>query len=465
MGVGGIIGSMGAISYDIVSQDKTKEGISSAKGGFEELAVTAGVVVAAMAAVGYAMKELSGAAGEYAHDIEDLNIITGIQTNQLEEWRYIAAASGADFNSLTTAIIFMQRNLVDVGKNAEKTEAFDKLGISVRDSAGNFKSMNELFPLIIQRLSEVENPADRAGIATAIFGRNIKDVMKIAGEGADSLADLKDEAYDAGVVMGTDGVANAAAYRNEMAKLNQQWEAMYREIGVELMPTMRGMMPFIREDVIPGIRLLGSTIHEVSKGLLVLGAGYKLLKGDMGGYYAAVLELHRIYAQDEIDKAQEVRDANAERSKAIQDSLDTENKAWEENAKAIDDEAIKKQTDATNDYLKALEDVNKEQNKLADITLDYNEKVMSAGRDQGEKIRLTREYTHDIREQREQIGVATGKAQVAGAGMVAAGGTPTSFTIAIENVNLSKDYPADQMMADMNRYLDTQRRQAGVRSI
>jgi hypothetical protein len=62
----------------------------------------------------------------------------------------------------------------------------------------------------------------------------------------------------------------------------------------------------------------------------------------------------------------------------------------------------------------------------------------------------------------------TGPGAVRSAGAAVGGavsGAGREARISIDKVLLSKDYPFEQMMADMNRYLDAQRRQAGVRSI
>lgn len=62
----------------------------------------------------------------------------------------------------------------------------------------------------------------------------------------------------------------------------------------------------------------------------------------------------------------------------------------------------------------------------------------------------------------------TGPGMVRSAGAAVGGavsGAGRDTRIAIDKVLLSKDYPFGQMMADINRYLDAERRQAGVRSI
>jgi hypothetical protein len=62
----------------------------------------------------------------------------------------------------------------------------------------------------------------------------------------------------------------------------------------------------------------------------------------------------------------------------------------------------------------------------------------------------------------------TGPGMIRSAGAAVGGavsGAGRDFRISIDKMIVSKDYPADQALADMNRWLDTQRRQAGVRSI
>ncbi len=221
MGIGGIIGSMGAISYDIVSEDKTKDGIDSAKSGFKSLMVEIGLVTAAVAESAYVIKGAADHVADYADEMSDLSIVTGISTTRLEEMKFIAAGATADFNALQANMIMVGRRMEEVGSNKKLTEAFDKLGISVRDANGNLRSQDEIFPLIIERLAQIENVSDRAAIAGTIFGRNYADAMKIAGEGTERIRELREEAHKLGVVMGPEAVAEASRFKGEMMVLNE----------------------------------------------------------------------------------------------------------------------------------------------------------------------------------------------------------------------------------------------------
>jgi hypothetical protein len=123
---------------------------------------------------------------------------------------------------------------------------------------------------------------------------------------------------------------------------------------------------------------------------------------------------------------------------------------------------------ATQEYADAQEKVNELLHKSSDLTRDYNERVMFAGRDVKEIRRLTMDYTHDMREQNEQTtkakGIATEKkTAMATAGapfdIYAAGGALAKAGITPEEVSARRDLiqsnkgMTDAMATEVDKYV------------
>jgi hypothetical protein len=115
--------------------------------------------------------------------------------------------------------------------------------------------MDNLFPEIISALKNVRDPTERAGLAMELFGRNTKEIIKLIDLGSDGIAKFGAEAETLGIIMGPDEQAKADAYTKELAKLNLELQAMWRNVGFELIPIMQEAIPLF-EEMLPTLKSL-----------------------------------------------------------------------------------------------------------------------------------------------------------------------------------------------------------------
>jgi hypothetical protein len=264
--------------------------------------MAAGAIIGPLVAVGYAMWETAAAAAHFAHEISDLQIITGLSSKYLQELKYACDTNLISFDAISTSVMFFQKHLGDLDTPTSQTaKALDRLNIEARDTNGQFRSMDSLFPEMISALKNVRDPTERAGLAMELFGRNTKEIIKLIDLGSDGIAKFGAEAESLGIILGPDEQAKADAYAKELAKMNAEWEAMWRNVGVELIPVIQEVTPLF-EEMLPylkgaadfavlaaaGFKQMADAIwlaYNASIALQSLGVSEATGQTDVGGAY------------------------------------------------------------------------------------------------------------------------------------------------------------------------------------
>ena len=281
------LGSLGSVTYSILAEDKTAEGVSSAIGGADRLdtkwgdIATTGLGVAGVAiGVGAAMWGTASRAADYADKLDDLSRTTGMSTDALQELRYIAGDVGADFDGIATAAEMMTKN-IGLGTPATK-KALEDLGVSVTDAAGKVRPTADIFRDVVDALGKVEDPARRAADASEIFGKQYKPVLEMVGVSAEKWDALAKAARDAGFIIGTENVKAAADFKKEVNEVNMALDTFWNELGLSVMPLLRELPDLLRE-VKPAIDAVAWTLQNFMAFNHLMSAGEKLLTGDVAG--------------------------------------------------------------------------------------------------------------------------------------------------------------------------------------
>jgi hypothetical protein len=211
------------------------------------------------------MAALAKSVGNTADRLLDLSDITGATTDQIQEWQYVAKIAGVNTETYTNAVEGLTRRLKETGEQgSQASQVLAKIGISTRTLSGDLRNGADVVNDTILRLSEMENVTERNSIGAQVFGGAWKDVAPILSLGADGIEKLKTEANDLGLVMSSEALNNANAFRQGMVKLNAQMEAMKNQIGAKLAPILTNtLVPAIQRYVIPALQKFVDFIGRV----------------------------------------------------------------------------------------------------------------------------------------------------------------------------------------------------------
>ena len=208
------------------------------------------------------------ATGKYADKMLDLEQITGLSTDSLQEYEQVAREAGVSFEGLTGTIAKLTNQIPDIAKGTgPAAEAMEALGVNVFDASGDVRDMNELFPSLINKLRGVENITTRNALTQDIFGRSLQDIAPVIGLTAKQLDDARQKAHDLGLVMDGDALKAANEYRIAIDTLKAQFGVLARELASAIIPILQDtLIPLFQDKIVPAFRKVIGWIASMVEG-------------------------------------------------------------------------------------------------------------------------------------------------------------------------------------------------------
>lgn len=147
-------------------------------------AAIAGLAAAAGVAIG---AEVIASAIAYGKAIENLSKQLGISVEDLQAYQKIARDTGVTTEQLTSAFGQFSSNLGRAQEGGkEQIKVFTALGIGIKD----FKSAGDALPTVIDRISQIAEPAKRAAVETRLFGEQGRRLDALLSGGPEKVAAL-----------------------------------------------------------------------------------------------------------------------------------------------------------------------------------------------------------------------------------------------------------------------------------
>lgn len=166
---------------------------------------------------------------EYADEVNTLSKTTGMSTDAIQEYKYAADLLDVSFDTIEGSLTKLTKNM------ANGSEAFERLGISVRDQNGELRDANDVFDEAITALGYIDNETERDAVAMEIFGKSAKDLNPLIKTGSKELGKLRKEAHDVGAVMSEDALEGANAFQDGIDRLKGTWDALKRTLGANIL--------------------------------------------------------------------------------------------------------------------------------------------------------------------------------------------------------------------------------------
>ena len=210
-----------------VAGEKFKDIGSKIEGVGQKLA---GVSAAAAGALG-AIGKLGYDAVASADDLSTLSKQTGVSTDELQKWKYAADLVDVDVDTITGAMKKMKKGL------DSNSGAFESLGVSTKDWAGNFRSSTDIFYDTILALSKIDNETKRDVMAMEIFGKSADDLAGVIDDGGAALKQYGAEAEQMGLIISGDTLNKLNDVNDTIDKMKGTVAASLAEAGATIAET------------------------------------------------------------------------------------------------------------------------------------------------------------------------------------------------------------------------------------
>lgn len=177
------------------------------------------MVIGAVVKLGKELYNLMNVGIGYADQIGDLAAKYGTTSEAISEIGYIATQTGSDVNTLTSAMSMLYMRAKQDG------EAFQSLGVSVKDSNGQFKAMDELFWETVYAMNNLESDGEKSAYMLDLFGRSAANIGEILRKDTAEIDAMRNEAHDLGIVVSQETADFAGAWQDRMDRIKLQGQS------------------------------------------------------------------------------------------------------------------------------------------------------------------------------------------------------------------------------------------------
>lgn len=186
-----------------------------------------------------AMWDASNAGAAYADDILTLATTTGLSTDELQEYRYMADLVDVSLETVTGSLTKLTSNMAKAAEGeGDAADAFRALGVSVTDSNGNLRKSKDVFKDAINALGKIKNETERDAKAMTLLGKSAKDLNPMIAAGADGMEKLAKEAHETGYVLSGSSLKALGKQQDAMDRLSKKAEALKNNFASKMAPGM-----------------------------------------------------------------------------------------------------------------------------------------------------------------------------------------------------------------------------------
>lgn len=228
--------------------------------------------------IGGAMWDASKAGAAYADDVLTMATVSGMNVEQLQEYKYMADLVDVSVDTITGSMTKLTNSMTKAQKgNKETKKAFKELGVAIKDESGNLRDNQDVFNDVIAALSKIDNETERDAKAMQLMGKSAKDLNPLMAAGADRLRALAQEAHDTGYVLSGSALNALGAQQDAMDRLKVKTEALQNSFAVKLAPSMERAYNTMGEvfdnpRVKQGLDVLATGVGSVIEGVTNLAA-------------------------------------------------------------------------------------------------------------------------------------------------------------------------------------------------
>lgn len=207
-------------------------------GSFAGKAVMALGTSAVAAAGGLAASSVSAAS--YADDMLTMSTVTGMSTENLQAYNYAAELVDVSMEDLTKSMSKNIKSMSNAAKGSKEYElAYQKLGVSVKNSDGSLRDSEKVYWEAIDALGKVSNETERDAIAMQLFGKSAQDLNPLIAQGSAGIKELTKEAKDMGAVMSDESLQSLGEFDDSIQRLKGGASAAKNAIGTALLPALK----------------------------------------------------------------------------------------------------------------------------------------------------------------------------------------------------------------------------------
>lgn len=189
-------------------------------------------IVAGTTAVATGLSALTLKSALAADDLNTLATQSGFSTADIQKWQYASDLIDVSIDDIVKSAAKMKKNMISTSSTT--VDAWNQLGIKVKDSNGHLRNSTTVFYETLTALSKVQNETERDTLAMTLFGKSADSLAGIVDDGGAALQELAGKAEKAGVILSQDTLDSANALNDKVDTLKATVKGFAGKVGSEL---------------------------------------------------------------------------------------------------------------------------------------------------------------------------------------------------------------------------------------
>jgi len=175
--------------------------------------------------------------------INDLSKRTGVSTDVLSAYKLAAEKSGTSIEGLATGLRGLANNMQGaMDKGSPQAQMFKSLGISVTDTEGRLRPLNDVMLDVSDRFAQMPDGPEKAALAMDIFSRSGMEMIPMLNLGRQGLEDEAKAADKLGLIFSKEAAAACDEFNDSIAELKGGMQGVVIQIGTALMPAVKDLI-------------------------------------------------------------------------------------------------------------------------------------------------------------------------------------------------------------------------------
>lgn len=269
--------------------DEFIETIGEASDEAKSFAEVGAALAGAGSAVVGTLVAMSESAAEFGGKIFDMEQRTGLAADTLSGLTLATQVYGRNIEAVSTTVRKLATEVEEATQFGwkEAIDAFDELNVSLYDTDGSVKSLDELLPEVVDALSKVKDTTLQVSETTLLFGRSGLALLPIFKQGSQGLTDWANIAKETGASVTESQATVSKEFQVAQATVVAAIKGLSISVGQELMPMLMRLADAARDDIVAfddWVRGNGPLVQSLLEvGVSIVGVG-----GLMAGLGAAV---------------------------------------------------------------------------------------------------------------------------------------------------------------------------------
>lgn len=187
--------------------------------------------------------ELATDSAEYADEIMTQSTVTGISTDQLQEYAYMAELVDVSVDTMTGSMRKLTSTMGKARTGSEReSAAFERLGIQVTNADGTLRSSTGVFWEIIEALGQMEDGTERDALCMDLFGKSAAELNPLIAAGTQKIAAWAQEAHEMGYVLDEETLEKLGSLDDSMQRLDNLKTTIRNKLGAAMAPALERLV-------------------------------------------------------------------------------------------------------------------------------------------------------------------------------------------------------------------------------